>query len=57
MFFVFDKALVLLKNAKGRDDEVRTIARELGREALAEHAEWLLLQRERPISMVHTEAG
>jgi hypothetical protein len=56
MFFVFDKALALLTNAKDNDEEVRTIARELGREALAEHAEWLLLQRERPISRVQTEA-
>lgn len=54
MFFVFDRALALIKSAND-DDAIRRVARELGREALAEHAEWLLLQRERPISMVHTQ--
>jgi len=57
MFFVFDTALTLLKKAHGREAEVRTIASELGRDALAENAEWLLYQRERPISVVQTDAS
>lgn len=57
MFFVFDRALVLLRSANTSEAEVRTIAAELGREALAEHAEWLLAQRERRISVVHTSAA
>jgi len=56
MFFVFDRAVVLLKHAHIHEAHVRTIAAELGREALAEHAEWLLAQRERRISMADTSA-
>jgi hypothetical protein len=54
MFFVFGTAETLLERAKGHDDRVRLVARELGREALGEHADWLLSQRERPIALVET---
>jgi hypothetical protein len=57
MLFVFAKALALLEKAKDDDEQVHDIARKLGHEALAEHAEWLLSQRERPIAMVQTEAS
>lgn len=57
MFFVFDRALMLLKSPNTSEADVRTIAAELGREALAEHAEWLLAQRERRLSLVHTSAA
>jgi hypothetical protein len=57
MFFVFDRAKTLLERAKGQDERVQVIARELGREALGEHAEWLLSQRERPIALVETAAS
>jgi hypothetical protein len=57
MFLVFDRALGILDGAPHDDAQTRALARELGRVALAEHAEWLLWQRERPISMVETSAA
>lgn len=57
MFLVFDRALAILDAAPHDDGLTRALARELGRVALAEHAEWLLWQRERPISMVETSAA
>jgi len=57
MFLIFDEADRLLQGAQPeRDEEIREIARELGREALAEQAEWLLMQRERPLALVQTAA-
>jgi hypothetical protein len=55
MLFVFDRAAVLLEEAREPGD-VRTIVAELGREALTEHADWLLAQRERRIAIVQTAA-
>jgi hypothetical protein len=57
MFLVFDRALGILDAAPDDEPQTRALARELGRVALAEHAEWLLMQRERPIAMVATSAA
>jgi len=57
MYLMFDEASLWLSGEAGRPlVEVRELAAELGREALAEHAEWLLAQRERPIRVVHVGA-
>ena len=57
MFLIFDEAARLLAASPEPDPATeRELARELGREALAEHAEWLLSQRERPVSVVYTSA-
>ena len=54
MFFVFDAFKVRLERARaGGSEEARALLREVGREALVEHAEWLLARRERPLSFVH----
>lgn len=56
MYVVFDFALRrmhrMLKNHA--DGQALAVLEELGREALAEHADWLVLHRERPLSFVHT---
>jgi hypothetical protein len=57
MFLVFDRALCIVDAAPHDELQTRALARELGRLALAEHAEWLLMQRERPIAMVATSAA
>jgi hypothetical protein len=58
MFLMFDEAALWLSGEAGRPVvEVRELAAELGREALAEHAEWLLAQRDRPLQIVHAGAG
>jgi hypothetical protein len=58
MFLMFDEAALWLSGEAGRPVvEVRQLAAELGREALAEHAEWLLAQRDRPLAIVHAGAG
>jgi hypothetical protein len=58
MFLMFDEAALWLSGEAGRPVvEVRELAAELGREALAEHAEWLLAQRDRPLAIVHAGAG
>jgi hypothetical protein len=58
MFLIFDEAHRLLAESPEPDPAAqRELARELGREALAEHAEWLLSQRERPVSVVYTSAA
>lgn len=58
MFLIFDEAYRLLEQTPPPDPLARReLARELGREALAEHAEWLLSQRERPVSIVYTSAA
>lgn len=51
MFTVFDAARRRLR--EGRDDP-RRILEQLGHEALSEHAEWLILHRDRPLTFVHT---
>ena len=53
MFGVFDRAVHRLHRvaAGGSADEAR-IVREVGREALAEQAEWLLARRDRPLRAV-----
>jgi hypothetical protein len=42
-----------LSKAIDRDDlsEAQTLLRELGREALAENGDWVLLHRQRPLEM------
>jgi hypothetical protein len=58
MFLMFDEASLWLSGEAGRPlIEVRELAVELGREALAEHAEWLLTQRDRPLAIVHAGAA
>ncbi|HZX67423.1 MAG TPA: hypothetical protein VFE70_01005 [Candidatus Elarobacter sp.] len=58
MFLMFDEASLWLSGEAGRPlVEVRELAVELGREALAEHAEWLLTQRDRPLAIVHAGAA
>lgn len=57
MYLMFDEASLWLDGKGGRPPaEVRELAAELGREALTEHAEWLLAQRDRPIGLVHVGA-
>jgi len=57
MYLMFDEASLWLSGEAGRPlVEARELAAELGREALAEQAEWLLAQRERPIRVVHVGA-
>lgn len=51
MYVVFAVAQERLEKKAG--DPVAVLA-ELGHEALAEHADWLILHRERPLSFVHT---
>ncbi len=51
MFVVFAVAKDRLEHKAGDPVAVLT---ELGHEALAEHADWLILHRERPLSFVHT---
>lgn len=55
MLVVFGRAAELLETAREPAD-VRAIATELGRDALTEHADWLLAQRERRIAIVQTAA-
>lgn len=51
MFAAFDAANRRLRDHIGNPSDV---LRELGHEALTEHADWLTLRRERPITFVHT---
>jgi hypothetical protein len=50
---VFDEASRLIRASLGRGDltTARDVMREVGKEALAEHGEWLLLHRQRPIEL------
>jgi hypothetical protein len=50
MFFVFDRAREVLK-ADPQQQMALEVAAALGRAALTEHGDWLLLQRERPIAL------
>lgn len=50
MFLVFDAARRRLVE-QGRDP--RRVLEQLGHESLSEHAAWLILHRERPLSFVH----
>lgn len=53
MFHVFDRAWRRLNSIKrGFDEDPRGIVRDLGREALIEHADWLLARRDRPLTLV-----
>ena len=51
MFTVFDAARRRLREP-GAD--ARKVLEQLGHEALSEHAEWLILHRDRPLTFVHT---
>jgi hypothetical protein len=51
MFTVFDSARRRLREHVGDPSKVME---QLGHEALSEHADWLILHRERPLSFVHT---
>ena len=53
MYNVFDYAQKRLdKTGSGTDGDAAAILHELGREALIEHADWLVLHRERPFQFV-----
>jgi hypothetical protein len=53
MFLVFDFARRRLAAIQsGYEGDPRALLEELGREALVEHANWLILHRERPISFI-----
>ena len=53
MFLVFDHARRRLNAAKrGLGGDPGDVIAEVGREALSEHADWLLLRREYPLSLV-----
>jgi hypothetical protein len=51
MFTVFDAARRRLRDHIG---DPRKVLEQLGHEALSEHADWLILHRDRPLSFVHT---
>ena len=55
MFVVFDFALRCLHKIhnRGYAGDPAAVIGELGHEALTEHADWLILHRERPLSFVH----
>ena len=55
MFVVFDFALRRLHKIRNRGyaGDAAAVIGELGHEALTEHADWLILHRERPLSVVH----
>lgn len=55
MFVVFDFALRRLHKIhnRGYAGDPAAVIGELGHEALTEHADWLILHRERPLSFVH----
>jgi hypothetical protein len=52
MFGVFDRALRRLHWARSNAADTVPILHDVGREALAEQAEWLLARRERPLRVV-----
>jgi len=52
MFLVFDAARRRLKRMPDGTAACREVVRDLGQEALVEHADWLLQRRERPLSFV-----
>jgi hypothetical protein len=53
MFIIFDLAKRRLA-ASADPERSLQLAHELGREALTEHANWLMLHRQRPLSFVHS---
>ena len=55
MFVVFDFALRRLHKIhnRGYAGDPAAVIGELGHEALTEHADWLILHRERPLSFIH----
>jgi hypothetical protein len=53
MFRVFDRARrTLLRIAAGKPGDPKSVLYELGRAALVEHADWLIMRRERPLKVV-----
>ncbi|HXW77342.1 MAG TPA: hypothetical protein VEJ20_08035, partial [Candidatus Eremiobacteraceae bacterium] len=53
MFHVFDFAKRRLARIReGGEGNAAAVIEELGREALTEHANWLVLHRERPMTFV-----
>lgn len=54
IFYRAQSRLRQLVNA-GKLDEARELVRELGKEALAEHGDWVMLHRERPIELPKAE--
>jgi hypothetical protein len=53
MFRVFDRARRELSGiAKGNPEKSREVIYELGRAALIEHADWLIMRRDRPMKVV-----
>jgi hypothetical protein len=58
MFRIYERALSLLDEARTAPPDVQLecaqeVAREIGREALAENGDWVLMHRELPIEMLH----
>ena len=55
MFVVFDFTLRRLHKIRNRGyaGDAAAVIGELGHEALTEHADWLILHRERPLSVIH----
>ncbi len=52
MFLVFDRARKQLRSKGELPADAQKVIRDLGQEALVEHADWLLASRDRPMSMV-----
>ncbi len=53
MFFIFDRARRELAGiAKGRAGDYKDLIYKLGRTALIEHADWLIIRRDRPMKVV-----
>ncbi len=53
-YVVFDKALQRLH--EGGSEDSKAILAGLGHEALSEHADWLILHRERPLRLISTSS-
>jgi hypothetical protein len=51
MFVVFDRARERLRESGDNVEAARGIVRKLGQESLIEHADWLLVRRDHPISV------
>ena len=55
MFVVFDRARLRINAVlRGGPGSVSAIVGEIGREALVEQADWLLIRRDRPVSFVQS---
>lgn len=58
MFRIYERALTLLDDVRSAPPDVQRgraqeVALEIGREALAENGDWVMMHRELPIEMVH----